>query len=227
MTIHNQFIARLAILLTTLTAGSVRAGEITGFTWYSGVASVAATTIAPPVAPNNDNVVGNSPNDAWITQKNYVAIGPVDLVFTVANSGGTTEYSFREGVFNNTGLPWVGYHLELGNGHDLTYTKSPSGDGLDFDHPDHDSPLDFNPAPFTYFPTATATEDDIYAGGGVMPYLSFAGNFRFSVDVPDGITSFTIRQSPIGAGIVPEPCTGLMATIGLVGFALGRKRSRS
>src|SRR6478735_1742111 len=155
--------ARFAAVITLLTAGSVQAGQITGFTWFSGVASVAATTILPPVNPNNDNVGLVNPNDAWITQKNYVAIGPVDLVFTVANSGGTTEYSFREGVFNNTGLPWVGYHLELGFGHDLSYTKSLSGDNLDFDHPDHDSPLNFNPAPFVYFPSATATEDDIFA----------------------------------------------------------------
>ena len=221
MTNSHQNIARFAAVLTVLTAGSVQAGQITGFAWYSGIASVAATTIAPPVSPNNDNVVGLSPNDAWITQKNYVGIGPVDLVFTVANSGATTEYAFREGVFNNTGIPWTGYHLELGFGHDLTYTKSPSGDDLDFDDPSYDSPLNFNPAPFTFFPTATATEDDIFAGGGVMLPLTFAGDFRFTVDVPDGITSFTIRQSPIG---VPEPGCAAMLMIGLLVSASCRRR---
>jgi hypothetical protein len=223
MNVNHSSIARFAIIITLLTAGSAQAGKITGFNWYSGVASVAATTIAPPVAPNNDNVVGNSPNDAWITQKNYFAIGPVDLTFDVDPSGGTTEYSFREGVFNNTGMPWVGYHLELGYGHDLTYTKSLSGDGLDFDHPEHDSPLNFNPAPFTFFPSATATEDDIIAGGGVMAPLSFAGDFHFSVDVPDGITQFTIRQSPIAA---PEPGTCAFVSMALFGLSLRRNRRR-
>lgn len=220
MTNNNSIIAHCAILITILTAGSVRAGQITGFAWYSGVASVAATTIAPPVNPNNDSVGLGNPNDAWITQKNYVAIGPVDLVFTVAPSGGTTEYAFREGVFNNTTLPWTGYHLELGFGHDAGYTKSLSGDGLDFDAPTYDSPIDFTP----FFPSATPAEDDIYAGGGVQPYLAFAPNYRFSVDVPDGITEFTIRQSPISA-IVPEPSS--MVCIGIVMgvMALYRKRN--
>jgi hypothetical protein len=220
---NHPIIARFAIIITLFTAGSVQAGQITGFTWFSGVASVAATTIAPPVNPNNDNVGLVNPNDAWITQKNYVAIGPVDLVFTVANSGGTTEYSFREGVFNNTTLPWTGYHLELGFGNGLTYTKSTLGDGLDFDAPTYDSTIDFTP----YFPSSSATtEDDIVAGGGVHPYLGFAPNYRFSVDVPDGITSFTIRQSPIGGGIVPEPCTWVLGSLGLFSFSMYRRRRK-
>ena len=38
-----------------------------------------------------------------------------------------------------------------------------------------------------------------------MPYLSFAGNFRFTVDVPDGITSFT-SGSPLSPS--PSPPRG-------------------
>jgi len=208
------------VALSVLTTATLRAGEITAFNWFSGVASVAATSIFPPVAPNNDDVPGLSPNDIWFTQKNYVAIGPVDLVFDVTNSGGVTEYSFREGVFNNTGLNWGAYHIELGFGHDGTFVKSLSGDGLDFDAPDYNSPLFFNPFP-GFFPSALATEDDIYASGGVMPYLSFAGDFRFNVDVPDGITSFTIRQSPVE---VPEPSTWVLASLGLLGLAMYRRR---
>lgn len=220
MTLHNRIITCVAAMLTILTATAVQAGEITGFSWFSGVASVAATTILPPVAPNNDDVVGLSPNDAWVTQKNYVAIGPVDLVFDVTNSGGVTEYAFREGVFNNTTLNWSSYHIELGFGNGIGFVKSLAGDGLDFDAPDYNSPLNFNPAP-GFFPSATATEDDIIASGGVMPYLSFAGYFRFTVDVPDGITSFTIRQSPVA---VPEPSTWVLASLGLLGLAIYRRR---
>jgi hypothetical protein len=217
-----KFIALVALTLAVSSIRTASAGQIVGFNWHSGVASLAATTIAPPVAPNNDNVAGLSPNEAFITQKNYFAIGPVDLTFDVAPSGGTTEYAFKEGVFNGTGLAWFGYHLELGYGFDATYVKSTLGDGLDFDAPDYDSGLQFAPPPGSYFPVAAATtEDDIVAGGGIMPNGGFAGYFRFSVDVPDGITQFTIRQSPIG---VPEPASAALVSVGLIALINRRQR---
>jgi len=209
--------------LTTLAATIARAGEVTGFSWYSGVASVASTTIFPPVAPNNDDVAGPSPNEIFITQKNYFAVGPVDLTFDVTNSGGVTEYQFKEGVFNNTGLNWSSYHIELGFGQGTGFVKSLAGDGLDFDAPDFNSPFFFNPAP-GFFPSVSVAEDDVYASGGVMPFLSFAGYFRFAVDVPDGITEFTVRQSPVG---VPEPSTSALALLGLLSLTMYRRRRRS
>ncbi|MEM7682448.1 MAG: choice-of-anchor F family protein [Planctomycetota bacterium] len=197
---------------------SVHAGEITGVTWFSGVASVAGTGVAPPAAINNDNQVGTSPNVLFILQKDYVGIGPVDIVLDVIDSGGTTEYFVTEGVQNNTGLDWSGYHVELGFGTGAGFVKSAPGDGLDFDSPEFDSDLDFFPGGF-FFPSVAATEDDLIAGGGVMPDFAFAGNFLFHVDVPDGITSFTIRQSPIP---VPEPAS--IAALGVGVLALRRRR---
>jgi hypothetical protein len=220
----TKFIAQFALTFSILYAGSLQAGTVTTFGWHSGVASLAATTITPASPPANDNVVGLSPNEIFVTQKNYVGIGPVDITFDVINDGGTTEYAVKEGVANSTGLPWVGYHIELGYGFDAAFVKSTPGDGLDFDFPDYDSGLQFAPSPGFYFPTATnTTEDDIVAGGGVMPNGGFAGYFRFSVDVPDGITQFTIRQSPIAA---PEPCSCTFVLIGLAGLTLYRCRSR-
>jgi hypothetical protein len=214
-----------ALALSLSHASSLWAGKIVNFTPHTGVASVAATAVVPPVAPNNDNVAGLSPNEFFLTQKNYTAIGPVDLTFDVLNTGGTTEYAFKEGVANSTGLPWVGYHIELGYGFDAAFVKSLPGDGLDFDAPEYDSGLLFNPAPGFYFPTATpTTEDDIVAGGGVMPNGGFAGYFRFSVDVPDGITQFTVRQSPIVGGVVPEPCGCVLGSLGLFSFLMYRWR---
>ena len=205
MYIFNKHLNVICVLIMLLLLGhSVSfAGEVTAVTWYSGVASVAAEPVPTLVIPNNDNVTGPSPNTFIVWQKDYTAIGPVDLAFDVIDSGGVTEYAVIEGVTNNTTLDWGSYHIELGFGVGVDFVKSPSGDGLDFDAPDYDSTFDFNPSP-GFFPTVNVTEDDIIAAGGIMPYLSYAGDFIFHVDVPDGIDSFTIRQSPIE---IPEPTT--------------------
>ncbi len=223
MTTTRRFATCVAATLTILTATTLRAGEITAVTWFSGVASVAGTIIAPLASPNNDDVIGTSPNIIVVTQKDYVGIGPVDLVFDVRDTGGVTEYLVREGVQNGTGLDWSGYRIELGFGNGAGFVKSVAGDGLDFDAPDFNSDFFFNPLP-GFFPTVSVAEDDIIASGGLMPSSSFAGDFLFHIDVPDGITSFTIRQSPIA---VPEPSTLALAIFGLLTLSIyGRQRKQ-
>jgi len=207
-----------------LSAGAASAGQIVGFAWYSGVASVAAEPVVAPPSPNNDNQVGTSPNVINVWQKDYVAIGTVDIVFDVTATGGTTEYVMLEGVSNGTGVDWSGYHVELGFGTGAGFVKSTAGDGVDCDSPDFDSEISFDPLP-GFFPSYTAGEDDLIAGGGIMPNGAYAGNFVFHIDVPDGITQFTVRQSPIG--IVPEPSTALLVGAGLLGLGRrGRRRGR-
>jgi hypothetical protein len=213
-------IACVALSLLFLSCARAQAGQVTTFGWHSGVASLAATSIAPAPTPN-DNVIGPSPYEIFVTQKNYVAVGTVDITFDVINNGGMTEYRVREGVQNSSGLPWVGYHVELGYGFDASFVKSLPGDGLDFDSPDYDSPVQFDPPPNFYFPTFVNTEDDIVASGGVMPFGAFAGYFRFNIDVPDGITQFTLRQSPIP---FPEPCATTLLLLGALGLGACRKR---
>jgi hypothetical protein len=228
-----RFLPRFAVCLAAMfvlaTSSVLQAGEITGVSWFSGVASVASTMFFPPAVPNNDDVAGNSPNGVFVTQKNYVGIGPVDLVFDVADTGGTTEYLFVEGVQNTTGIDWSGYHVELGYGIGGAFTKV-SGDGLDFDSPDFNSLVNFNPAP-GFFPSLAVTEDDIIATGGIHPTFTFAGFHRFHIDIPDGITQFTLRQSPIPleaevSGIIPEPSSMLLLGLGAIGLMRRARRNR-
>lgn len=207
-------VVRMAAAIIFLSAASLQAGQITNVTWYSGVASVAGTVIQPLVETNNDNAVGISSNSFMVLQKHYVGIGPVDLVFDIADTGGTVEYVFTEGVQNSTGLDWSGYHIELGFGTGAGFVKSGAGDGLDFDAPDYDSLVDFDGGG-GFFPLTTVTEDDLIAGGGIMPDFAYAGDFIFHVDIPDGITEFTLRQSPIA---VPEPSAAALLLFGLFGL---------
>lgn len=203
MTTRNAFFALSAIALSTAIPAASQAATIVGVTWFSGVASVAGTTVLPAPAPWNDNVIGDSPNEFLVIQKDYTAIGPVDLVFDLIDDGGTTEYKIVEGVSNSTGIDWTGYHIELGFGVGAGFVKSTAGDGLDFDSPDYDSTVDFNPGGF-FFPTYAQTEDDLIASGGIHPNTAYAGNYIFHIDVPDGISQFTLRQSPV-ANPVPLP----------------------
>jgi len=198
---------------------SLLAGEITLISWFSGVGSVAGEFIFPLAAANNDDVPGQSPNFLLVTQKAYNAIGPVDLEFTVVPSGGTTEYFIEEGVDNGTGIYWSGYRLELGFGVGSAFVPSTSGDGLDFDFPDQNSGADFT----TFFSTLTEIEDELIASGGIFPAGFFTTPpFFFSVDVPDGITSFTIRQQPIP---VPEPVSFALLTMLGLGTVIHRRRN--
>lgn len=218
---NNFKIFALSIFVTALTTGSLSAGVITGFSWSSGIASVGVNPIAPAVVPNNDDHAGPSPNLVFIPQKNYVGIGPVDIEFTVVDSGGVTEYVFLEGVFNGTGIPWTDYHIQLGFGMGTAYTPSPSGDGLDFDDPDLSSPFSF--APFT---TVVIGEDDIDAYNGIVLPFTYVFPFAFHIDVPDGITSFTVRQYPTIDGlIVPEPSGAILGS-GILGVLTALRRRR-
>lgn len=167
---------------------------------------------------NNDNQVGGGLNDNnnLVPIKRFDNFGFIDIVFNVLPTGGTTEYKVFEAVDNNTFIPWTGYIVQLGFGTGGMFIESPSGDGLDFDDPNFDLP------PISSaFSSVVNTPDRLVFSNGLQ--LTGSQNYQFRIDVPDGITQFTLRQSP-----VPEPSSflllGGLTSAGILAF---RRRSKS
>ena len=188
---HSPFvlIAALACLFVVVPAS---AQIVSGFGGASGPGlwTMSFNNLGTP-APGNDDVAGASPNWIAVNQKAYNAVDYIDFLFYVDAAGmPTTEYYLSEGVHNGTGIEWTDYHIELGFGVGAAFVPSGPGDGLDFDAPDQNSPYIF--APFT---TLTIGEDTIDAVGGIVPDGTF-NVFSFPIDVPSGITEFTVRQYP-------------------------------
>ena len=219
MDIKRIFTLSTVVALAFLSSRLLQAGQITGYTWSSSVASVADDPIDPPVSANNDNFVGQSPNTILLTQKAFYGIGPADIEFAVEPSGGVTEYFIIEGVDNGTASPWSSYRMELGFGTGVDFILSDPGDGLDFDAPEFDTPADFT----ENFSALSESEDVLVASSGLHSNVlgfSFA-MYLFSIDVPDGIDSFTLRQIPIA---VPEPSTAMLFVFALGGIVARRRR---
>jgi len=145
---------------------------------------------------------------------------PERPVLTIADTGpGTTEYRVVENVQNSTGVDWVGYRVELGFGVGPDFIPSTIGDGLDFDNEDN-SPINFAPMPADFTTVTRPTEDILLATGGTLLDGQFSGtDFVFHLDVPDGITEFTLRQQPV---LIPEP--GTLFLMGLLSLISLRRR---
>jgi hypothetical protein len=164
--------------------------------------------------PNNDNRSATEFNFNVVDiNKDFGRLGPIDIVFNVLNSGGTTEYFFLEGAQNNTGVEWAGFQLELGFRTGDEFTRIGPVASLDFDTPHKD------PEPFvTFFNMVNHGPDVIQASDGIVP-LGFVPILGFSIDVPDdldqihpdGVSQFTLRQFPMA---VPEPNTLMLLAIG-------------
>lgn len=217
-------LAALAFASLSLALPSA-ASTITGISPEPGIYSIAGQSVSTPNPGNNDVVGDGNTNVLSILQKHYFgavggAVAPVDIVLTVADDGlGTTEYRVNENVQNSTGIDWSGYRVVLGFGVGAGFVQSTPGDGLDFDDEDN-STIVFDPMPADFSTVTRPSEDELVASGGTLLNGQFSGtDFVFHIDVPDGITEFTLRQQPI---LVPEP--GSLTLLSLVALAGLRRR---
>ena len=221
---HRSFACAAAALLAGVSLPAF-AGQIVGLAPEPGIYSIAGQSVATPNPGNGEYVGDDNANVLTIVQKHYFAaapgpsVAPVDIVMTVINSGGTTEYKVVENVQNSTGVDWSGYRVVLGFGVGGSFVQSTAGDGLDFDDEDN-SAIIFDPMPADFSTITRPSEDEIVASDGTLLDGEFGGtDFNFHIDVPDGITEFTLRQQPI---LVPEP--GSAAALILIGASMIRRR---
>ena len=220
--------------LAMIWAHVANAGLITSVSMGNAPGGVAGGNCAAP-APNNDNVVGASPNTC-IIDKRFDKLDYIDLVFTVMNSGGTTEYQFEESIFNATGRGWHDFHFDLGFGTGAAFVNSTNGDFLDFDEPAQDSPVASSHFARHMFDNVV---DSLWFDDGKCFTNTFC-DFTFAVDVPDhndpgsipaqyhifdangGVIGFqfTLRQMPS----IPEPISILLFAFGLAALRYASKR---
>ena len=222
----------LALLMMCGISTAVQAGSITGFgtTSYPGSSTGTIGPVGSTPAINNDNTTAPSPNVIPYSIF-FNSNGTLDVEFDVSNSGGVTEYTFTQTLFNNSGLAWEGFRFELGYGVGSSFVPSSLLDSLDFDAPD------FEPAPLSSaFTTLSLSTDSLVWYSGTVPSIG-VGIFSFAVDVPDnlsafnpsGLNRFTLRQVPAVSptAAVPEPTAMIFLATGLAGVgAATRLRKR-
>ena len=187
-------------------------------------------SLATP-APNNDNATASNPNNIPLpgtpgSGLTFISTDPIDTVFSVQVSGGTTEYFVSDLITNNSGATWNGFRLQLG-----------SGIGANFQIgavvipeillPDFDTP-NLDPAPSSSaFATVVAAPLELSLSNGSLPSgITSHLSIGFSLDVPDdmisgGYVNFTLRQFPIA---VPEAATLTLSALGAIGLLFARRR---
>lgn len=181
----------LAVLLGS-SVNTTQAAMITAFGGATGpgLGSVIFGSVSTP-SNGNDDVVGASPNLLIIDLKSFSNSSIIDIVLDVDDLvAPTSEYTVNEFVFNGTVDNWIGFQVSLGFGTGASFVSVGLGTGLDFDTPDYNSPMDFSPYSLGSFDDGTINA----VGATVVPGSTML--FMFTIDVPAGISEFTLRQEP-------------------------------
>lgn len=181
------------LLVMVLSYTTADAGTITGVggVFGPGLGYVQGLLLYSKL-PNNDNSLNaTTENGVGFDEIVFDQAAPIDIVLDVSNSGGTSEYSALESLYNFTPDTWLGYEIELGFGTGSDFRPAQRGVGLDFDAPDHDR------APISIlFSSVTVTESLLIFEDGEAPF-GWVDAVFFDIDVPDGISQFTLRHTPI------------------------------
>jgi hypothetical protein len=205
------------------------AGTILGVESISG----GGNAVVDPILtgdPNNDNHSVPATSNIAVASKLFNATQPIDIVFEVDDSGGTTEYRLAEGVANVSGQDFLMYEFQLGFGTGANFALAAAGNGLDFDWPNID------PGPTSArFMTMAHSEKQVRFTMGTIPD-GMTDAFTLSFDVPDfdansmpaaaqinGGYRFTLRQLP---SIIPEPGTIGIAILSGLAWAVFTLRRR-
>ncbi len=198
-----------------LATSQAEAGTITG---VGAIGGTGLGFVAVPVVTTPNPGVADDTNNIGVPIKRFDTNGYIDIEFLVRNSepAGTTEYQIFEAVDNNTGINWIAYTVELGFGLGTGFQIADPSLGLTFDAPN------FSPTPnSSAFSQVLTTPVQLVFSNGLQ--ATGSETYQFWIDVPEGITSFTLRQYPQP---IPEPGTLALAAmaIGTLGFVKFRRR---
>ena len=168
----------------------------------------------------------------------FGSVEPVDTVFTIQKSGGTSEYLidqiFEFDQIGPLGPKWSGFRFELGTGTGGSFEEAAGPEAPQFILPNPSDHLDpANSADVgdrQWLVSVSASNPALLVWGGGDTFLA-DGNLEiaFLINIPDynGISStgnFTLRQTPVVL-LLPEPTSGFGILLGLA-MMMGRHRKR-
>lgn len=219
----------VGIVATVVLASAAWAGQIA--TDSSGNLLVTATAPTVNLHPDyyyaydlNNDYLGNNLDfllNGWYYELTFNSNAPIDLVVNLSPTGGITEFEMGVGVTNHTGSIWNSFRLEIGLGTD-PFVINPDPDNLDFDTSDCEVAPN---SPLRWFAPISRpwSEDSITLlsiGSGDSLGSNESTDITYYIDIPDGISQFTLRHTPI-----PEP-TSLAAMAVMAAGMLLRRRCR-